>query len=179
MVGLSLAVVGACAVVVSGFLTRIVVARLGERRTLYISQFFGSCGMFLAGLARNGALFLASIPVISIWNMSMPAAQSIMTRRVSEREQGELQGALGSLRSITFLIGPGLFSWTYGWFIDPKRSVHIPGAPYFLAALLLITAMVMSTRIEQPRTVKPSPPAPPRPGVVPPEGVGSALPPEV
>ena len=181
MVGLSLAVVGACAVVVSGGLTGIVVARLGERRTLYISQFFGACGMFCAGLARNGALFLASIPVISLWNMSMPAAQAIMTRRVSEREQGELQGALGSLRSITFLIGPGLFSLTYGWFIDPKHSLHIPGAPYFLAALLLLTAMVMSTRIEQPKPAKDLPvsPPPPRTDVVPPDGVGSAIPPDV
>lgn len=177
MVGLSLAVVGACAVVVSGGLTRIVVARLGERRTLYISQFFGSCGMVLAGLARSGGLFLSSIPVISIWNMSMPAAQSIMTRRVSEREQGALQGALGSLRSITFLIGPGLFSLTYGFFIDPKRSFHIPGAPYFLAGALLFTAMLMSTRIKQPERVKETSSPPPHSEVVPPEGVGSTLPP--
>ena len=70
MVGLSLAVVGICAVIVSGGLTGRMVKRFGERRTLYISQFFGAFGMCLAGLARNGALFLASIPVISIWNMA-------------------------------------------------------------------------------------------------------------
>src|SRR5205085_3763272 len=86
MVGLSLAVVGICTAVISAVLTRIMVKRLGERRTLYTGQFFGACGMFLAGLARSGALFLASVPIISLWNMSMPAAQSIMTRRVSERE---------------------------------------------------------------------------------------------
>jgi DHA1 family tetracycline resistance protein-like MFS transporter len=176
-VGLSLAVVGVCAVIVSGGLTRRVVQRFGEHRTLYISQFFGACGMFLAGLARNGALFLASIPVISLWNMSMPAAQGIMTRRVSEREQGELQGALGSLRSITFLIGPGLFSWTYGWFIDPKHRFHIPGAPYFLAAALLFTAMLMSTRVAKARAAAEPPVGAPI-DVVPPEGVSSALPPE-
>jgi MFS transporter, DHA1 family, tetracycline resistance protein len=178
MIGLSLAVVGACAAVISAGLTRIVVKRFGERRTLYAGQFFGACGMVLAGLAKNGALFLASIPVISLWNMSMPAAQSIMTRRVSEREQGELQGALGSLRSITFLIGPGLFSLTYGWFIDPGHRFHIPGAPYFLAAILLFTAMLMATRIAQPRGTGGLPEAPPT-GVVPPDGVGSAMPPEV
>src|SRR4051812_10597539 len=178
MVGLSLAVVGVCAVIVSGGLTRVVVQRLGERRTLYISQFFGAFGMCLAGLARNGALFLASIPVISIWNMSMPAAQAIMTRRVSEREQGELQGALGSLRSITFALGPGLFSFTYGWFIDPKRSFHLPGAPYFLAAAMLVTAMLMSTRIAKPDATAAVSAAPP-PDIVPPDGVGSAMPPDV
>lgn len=176
-VGLSLAVVGVCAVIVSGGLTRIVVQRLGERRTLYISQFFGAFGMCLAGLARNGGLFLASIPVISIWNMSMPAAQAIMTRRVSEREQGELQGAIGSLRSITFFLGPGIFSGVYGWFIDPKNTIHHPGAPYFLAAAMLFTAMLMSTRLEQAAAGAPVA-APVPPNVIPPEGVGSALPPE-
>ena len=177
MIGLSLAVVGICTAVISAGLTRVMVKRLGERRTLYTGQFFGACGMCLAGLARSGALFLASIPVISLWNMSMPAAQSIMTRRVSEREQGELQGAIGSLRSITFLIGPGLFSLTYGWFIDPRHSFHVPGAPYFLAAALLFTAMLMSTRIAQPKTPAQLPTEPP-PEVIPPEGIGSAMPPE-
>jgi DHA1 family tetracycline resistance protein-like MFS transporter len=177
MIGLSLAVVGICTAAISAGLTPVMVKRFGERRTLYTGQFFGACGMVLAGLARSGTLFLSSIPIISLWNISMPAAQGIMTRRVSEREQGELQGALGSLRSITFLIGPGLFSWTYGWFIDPRHSFHLPGAPYFLAAALLFTAMLMSTRIKQPETaLRPVIASPPE--VVPPEGVGSAMPPE-
>jgi DHA1 family tetracycline resistance protein-like MFS transporter len=79
----------------------------------------------------------------------MPAAQSMMTHRVSEREQGELQGALQSMRSITFIIGPWLFLRIFGWFIDPKNSFHLPGAPYYLAAAFLFTAMLMSTRIQQ------------------------------
>ncbi|HEY4284330.1 MAG TPA: TCR/Tet family MFS transporter [Chthoniobacterales bacterium] len=179
MIGLSLAVVGVCAAIISGGLTRHVVKRFGERRTLYFGQFFGAVGMFLAGLARNGAVFLASIPVISLWNMSMPAAQSIMTRRVSEREQGELQGALGSLRSITFLIGPGLFSFVYGWCIDPKHSFHVPGGPYFLAAAMLFIAMLMSTRISESSGMAPQVPAASPLGVVPPEGVAASMPPDV
>src|SRR5713101_7800490 len=136
MIGLSLAVVGVCTAVISAGLTPRMVARFGERRTLYIGQFFGATGMLIAGLARSGAVLLASIPIISMWNISMPAAQGMMTHRVSEREQGELQGAIGSLRSLSFLIGPGLFSWTYAWFINPEHSFHLPGAPYYLGAAL-------------------------------------------
>ena len=105
--------------------------------------------MALAGWARNSAMYLASIPVISLWNIAMPAAQSMMTHRVSEKEQGELQGAIQSMRSITFIIGPWLFLKVFGWFINPKNPVHVPGAPYYLAAALLFTAMLMSTRIKQ------------------------------
>jgi DHA1 family tetracycline resistance protein-like MFS transporter len=127
--------------------------------------------MMIAGLARTAAMYVASIPVISMWNISFPAAQGIMTHHVSEREQGELQGAISSLRSIAFVIGPFLFSWTFGWFIDPRRSFQLPGAGYFLAAALLFTAAIMATRIEQPRFA--IPPAGEVPDVVPPEGVTS------
>src|SRR5258705_13638388 len=128
--------------------------------------------MFVAGIARNSLQFFASIPIISLWNISMPAAQSMMTHRVSEREQGELQGALQSMRSITFIIGPWLFLRIFGWFIDPKNRVHLPGAPYFLPGGLLFTAMLMATRIEQPQPPESSIAA--VPDVVPPESTPSA-----
>lgn len=171
MIGLSLAVVGVCAAVISGGLTGRMVKALGERRTLYIGQACGAVGMCMAALAQSGAMFLASIPIISLWNISMPAAQSIMTHRVSEREQGELQGAIGSLRSLGFLIGPGLFSWTFAWFINPERSFHLPGAPYFLGAVLLASAMLLSTRITQPDMSPANVPAD-VPETIPPDGVG-------
>jgi DHA1 family tetracycline resistance protein-like MFS transporter len=174
MIGLSLAIVGACTAVISAGLTSQMVKRFGERRTLYIGQFFGATGMFIAGLARSGAIFLGSIPIISMWNISMPAAQGMMTRRVSEREQGELQGALGSLRSITFIIGPVLFSRVFGWFIDPKHSFHVPGAPYYLAGALLFTAMLMSTRLEQAPTV-PAASSPAGPDGIPPSEVATGV----
>jgi MFS family permease len=98
----------------------------------------------------------------------LPAAQGMMTHRVSEREQGELQGAIQSLRSIAFVIGPFLFSGIFAWFIDPKRSFHIPGAPYYFAAALLFTAMLLALRVQQPefdqlsdKLVEPSEAVPP------------------
>jgi MFS transporter, DHA1 family, tetracycline resistance protein len=150
-IGISLALVGVFTAAISGGLTGRIVAWLGERRTLYIGQFFGAVGMVIAGLARTGGIYMASIPVISMWNISFPAAQGMMTHRVSEREQGELQGAIQSLRSIAFVIGPFLFSGIFAWFIDPKRSLYLPGAPYYLAAALLFTAMLLATRVEQPQ----------------------------
>ncbi|MFL6596004.1 MAG: TCR/Tet family MFS transporter [Chthoniobacterales bacterium] len=171
MIGLSLALVGVCTAAISGGLTARMVKWVGERRTLYIGQCCGAIGMFLAGISRNGAMFLASVPIISLWNISMPAAQSMMTHRVDQREQGELQGAIGSLRSLGFLIGPGLFSWTYAWFINPQHSFHLPGAPYFLGAALLFSAMLLSTRIEQPEMGNATPVPAEVPETIPPDGV--------
>jgi DHA1 family tetracycline resistance protein-like MFS transporter len=171
MIGVSLAVVGIFTAAISGGLTGRIVAWLGEKRTLYIGQFFGAVGMVIAGLARSSLVYIASIPVISMWNISFPAAQGMMTHRVSEREQGELQGAIQSLRSIAFVIGPFLFSGIFAWFIDPKRSFHIPGAPYYFAAALLFTAMLLALRVQQPQFDQPgSKPIDPS-EVVPPGGI--------
>jgi len=177
MIGLSLMVVGIATAAISGGLTGRMVKRFGEKRTLYIGQCFGASGMVVAGLAKavlptgrlvTGAWLLASIPIISLWNISMPAAQSMMTHRVSEREQGELQGALQSMRSITFIIGPWLFLRIFGWFIDAKNPIHLPGAPYFLAGALLFTAKLMATRIKQ-TPLQPQAAMPPSVPLVPPE----------
>jgi DHA1 family tetracycline resistance protein-like MFS transporter len=171
-IGISLMVVGICAAIISGGVTGPTVKGLGEKRTLYAGQLCGAAGMIVAGLAKTGAWFLGSIPIISLWNVSMPAAQSIMTRRVSEREQGELQGAIQSMRSITFIIGPVIFLQTFRWSIDKNR----PGATFFLAGALLFAAALMSTRLKVerliPSAMPPASPATPEspetlPGAVP------------
>jgi DHA1 family tetracycline resistance protein-like MFS transporter len=146
-IGLSLALVGICSVVISTWVVRAMVARLGERRTLYLGQFFGALGMVLAGLARTSGFFFLSIPVMMLWTVSTPAAQGMMTRRVGESEQGELQGAISSLCSLAWILGPGLFTFTFAYFINEKNGWNLPGAPWYLGALLLFVAMFMATRI--------------------------------
>src|SRR2546430_6746988 len=95
-----------------------------------------------------------------------------MLPHLGKREQGELEGAIGSLGSVAFVIGPFLFAGAFAWFIDPRHSFHVPAAGYYLAAALLFTAMLMATGIKQPDFSKS--PLPDRvPDVVPPEGVTS------
>jgi len=157
-IGLSLALVGVCSIIISAGMVQPTVSRLGERRTLYIGQFFGGLGMILAGLASNSAFFFLSIPVMMLWTLSSPAAQGMMTRRVSASEQGELQGAINSLASLAWIFGPTLFTFTFAYFIDRKHGWNFPGAPWFLGGLLLFVAMGLATRI--PRLPVGSDPAP-------------------
>ena len=149
-VGLSLAFVGICTVLISGGMVRPFVARMGERRTLYLGQFLGAAGMVLMGWAASGFVFMIGVVVMSMWSLSGPAAQGMMTHRVSASEQGELQGAISSMRAIAMLIGPGLFSFTFAWFINAKHGWVLPGAPWYLAAAMLFVAMAMAFTVEQP-----------------------------
>jgi DHA1 family tetracycline resistance protein-like MFS transporter len=149
--GLTLAGVGACSLIVQGGLVGPVVARLGERRALLLGLLFGAIGFAIYGLAPTGPLFLIGVPVMALWGFATPAAQGLMTRRVSPSEQGRLQGANSGLMGIAGLIGPGLFTLTFAQFIGAQRDWHLPGAPFLLAALLLIAAMLIAWRATRPR----------------------------
>ena len=78
-----------------------------------------------------------------------------MTRHVGPSEQGQLQGALSSLRGIAFMIGPLVFTNVFASFIAANRDWHLPGAPYLLAALMVAGSTVMAWRVTRPRSVAP------------------------
>jgi DHA1 family tetracycline resistance protein-like MFS transporter len=146
-VGLTLAVVGVCTGIVQAGLIKPVVARFGERRALIAGLLFGTVAFAIYGLAATGAVFMIGVPVMALWGLSGPSAQGLMTRRVEPSAQGQLQGALQSLRGITGMIGPGLFTLTFATFIGSRSDWHLPGAPFLLAALLVAGAMTTAWRV--------------------------------
>jgi DHA1 family tetracycline resistance protein-like MFS transporter len=139
-VGLTLAVVGVTAAVVQGGLVGPLVRKLGERRTLLIGLAAGACGFAVYAAARSGALFLAGIPLVALWGLAGPAVQSLMSRRVTTSEQGELQGANGALFGIAAMIGPGLFTQAFSYSIGEHAPWHVPGASFLVACVLLVAA---------------------------------------
>jgi MFS transporter, DHA1 family, tetracycline resistance protein len=149
-VGLTLAAVGVCSMIVQAGLIRPIVGRLGERRTLLVGLLSGAVGFAIYGLASSGLLFCLGIPVMSLWGLATPTAQGLMTRRVGASEQGRLQGAISSLTGIAGLIGPGLFTLTFSFAIGPARDWLPPGAPFVLAALLLFAATLIAGQATRP-----------------------------
>jgi len=144
-IGLTLTLVGAVAAVNQATLVGPVVKRLGERRVLLASLVVAVVGLALMGI-NNGFVFLVAAVIISL-PMYQASSQALMTRRVRPEEQGELQGALGSLRGISMLVGPGIFSLTFAQFAGPWRSLGLIGAPWLLAAMLYTVALVIAWRV--------------------------------
>lgn len=145
-VGLTLAAVGVCSAVVQGGLVRPIVARAGERRAMLLGLTCGAIGFAAYGFAPTGAWFCIGIPVMSLWGLTGPSIQSLMTRRVDPREQGRLQGALSSLQGVAGLIGPGIFTQAFARAIGPGHGWELPGTPFLLAALLLAIGMAAGLR---------------------------------
>jgi DHA1 family tetracycline resistance protein-like MFS transporter len=156
-VGLAFAVVGVCSAVVGGLLVKPVVAALGERGGLVTGLLWGAAGMVMFGLAARPWLFWLGIPVMSLMGLATPALQGLMTRRVAASEQGELQGAVGSVGALAQMLGPVMFSFVFAQSISatPLFETRVPGAPYYLAALLLGLAALVALRTRRPEAAMP------------------------
>jgi DHA1 family tetracycline resistance protein-like MFS transporter len=146
-VGLVLATLGVLSAVVGAGLVRVVVERLGERRTLLLGLASGACGFALYGLAPTTAVFFAGVPLVALWGLAGPAAQSLMTQQVDPTEQGQLQGAISGVQGVAFMIGPVLFTAVYAACIGTRTGWQLPGAPFLLAALLLATGFGLAWRV--------------------------------
>jgi DHA1 family tetracycline resistance protein-like MFS transporter len=146
-IGLSLALVGIFSILTQAVLVKPAIDRFGERLALYGGLFFGTAGMVVYGLAPTGLLLNLGTPILMLWGISASAAQAMMSRRVDATEQGELQGALGSLRGIASLAGPALFTFVYSQSVGRYRDAHLPGAAWFLAAALLFVSAIVAIRV--------------------------------
>jgi len=146
-VGFIMAGVGVCAMVVQGVLIGPVTRRFGERVALLIGLAFGAAGFAIYGIAWTGALFIIGVPLMALWGFANPAAMALMSRHVGADEQGQLQGANASIQGIANMLGPGLFTLVFAWAIRPDRAVPLPGAPFALAAALLVAAMAIAWRV--------------------------------
>jgi DHA1 family tetracycline resistance protein-like MFS transporter len=143
-IGLSLTCVGVCAAIVSGGLVGRYVKKFGERFSVLSGLCYGVLGFLGFAIAWRGWIVLAAIPFIALWGVAGPAIQSIMSRRVDHSSQGKLQGAINSLRSITQMVAPVMFTQIFAYAISPRSRVYLPGAPYFLSAILLTISMLVA-----------------------------------
>ena len=157
-VGNSLAVVGVSAAIVSGALVGPYVKRFGERFSLVSGLVYGTLGFICFGLAPHGWVILATIPFIALWGIAAPAIQALMAKHVDPSSQGKLQGGINSLRAVTGMIGPVLFTQVFKESISAHTRLHLPGAPYLLAAVLLAASMLLAIYVTRARAQQaPSP----------------------
>jgi len=149
-VGLALAAVGLASALVSGTLVRPIVKRLGEAGAAYLG--FGLCalGMTLQGLATAGWMMYPGIALVAFMGLVMPSLRSLMSRQVPEDAQGELQGAIASVIGLTTIFAPVLMTQTFRAFSVADAPVYLPGAPFLLAAVLMVlAASVVATALRR------------------------------
>jgi DHA1 family tetracycline resistance protein-like MFS transporter len=145
-VGYSLAVVGLVVAMVQGGLIRIIIPKIGKKRSVYAGLILYAIGMLLFGLANESWMMFAFIIPYSMGGIAGPALQGIMTGQVPANAQGELQGGLTGLIRLTSIFGPMLMGGLFRFFTKTDAPVFFPGAPFFMGAFLCLLSMLLAMR---------------------------------
>lgn len=153
MVGYSLGVVGVMVAIVQGGLIRVVIPRLGQAKSVYIGIALNAVGLFCFGMASLSWMMFVFIIPYCLGGISGPALQGIISSQVPSNEQGELQGALTSLISLTSIIGPLMMNSIFAYFSSDQAPFYLPGASFYLAGTLTVISLFFAYRVLSTRLV--------------------------
>ncbi|MCW1916648.1 TCR/Tet family MFS transporter [Luteolibacter sp. GHJ8] len=145
-VGISLALVGVMAAIVQAGLAGKVIAKIGERRGVYLGLLAMAVAMFCYGAATDGWMVYVIILIGSIGGIGSPATQSMISRAVSADEQGAVQGALNSITSIAGIVAPVLWTALFSWSIAKDRAFPLPGLSFYGACAVSLAAAGLAWR---------------------------------
>ena len=145
MIGYSLTLVGVLVTIVQAGLIRIVNPRLGNERSVYVGLLFYSIGLFLFAFATQSWMMFVFLIPYCLGGFAGPALQSIMSGNVPRNEQGELQGMLTSLMSLTTIFGPIVMNNLFAWFTT-TAPVYFPGISFFIGGILILASVFLAYR---------------------------------
>ena len=147
MVGISLAVVGLLVGVVQAGLTRVINPKIGNEKSIYLGFLLYALGLILFSFATEGwMMFLFLIPYC-LGGIAGPALQSTMAGHIPGNEQGELQGALTGLMSLTTIIGPLMMNNLFNYFTTNKAPVYFPGVSFLLGAVFMLLGALIAWKV--------------------------------
>jgi DHA1 family tetracycline resistance protein-like MFS transporter len=145
-IGMSLAFAGATMAVVQGGLTRVIIPRLGEHRAAITGITVGALTYLGYAFAAQGWMMYGVMTIGSLMGLAYPSMNAIMSKQIPASSQGELQGGVASLYSLTAIIGPVISTQLFGYFTSPETPIYFPGAAFFFSVLLTTASAIMFLR---------------------------------
>lgn len=146
MVGYSLGVVGVIVAIVQGGLVKYAVKLWGEKKTIYIGYVFWIVGLILFASATQGWMLFAFLLPYCLGGIASPTLQGIVSNQVADNEQGELQGAMTALISLSSIIGPLVMTNLFYQFTQDDAPFQFAGAPFALGAVLVLVSLLLSRK---------------------------------
>lgn len=154
-IGFSLAVVGLLVGLVQAGLIRYTQPLLGAKKSVYYGMALYTLGMALFAFADQGWMMFAFLLPYCLGGIAGPALQGIISGQVPANAQGEMQGALTSMMSLTSIIGPLLMNGLFYYFSNKSAPVYFPGAPFLMGAILFLLALIFAAYTLKRRYVAP------------------------
>lgn len=144
LVGISLAVVGLLVAVVQSVLVRVINPKIGNEKSIYIGLSFYTVGLFSFAFASMGWMMFVFLIPYCLGGLAGPSLQSKLASLLPANMQGELQGALTSLMSLTAILGPLIMNNLFAYFTRPDSTIHFPGIAFFLGSLAMLSSLIIS-----------------------------------
>ncbi|MEL8055160.1 MAG: TCR/Tet family MFS transporter, partial [Pseudomonadota bacterium] len=148
MIGISLGVVGVGSAISQAFLTGYLIKRLGPMKAAFWGLSMNALALTLFAFAGAPWMAFAIISISAFGGVTMPAIQTITSSLTPKNEQGELQGAQSSMQAFTMIFSPLLMTSTFSAFSEREADyfvTYFPGAPFLLAAVFVLLAMIPFT----------------------------------
>lgn len=142
-VGYSLAAYGFSAAIVQAFILRKCLTRWGEERTATAGMLISIITLTALVFVQSSVLVFVLMPIVAMGSLVGPAVQGMMADRVSDDEQGELQGVFSSVVAIASIISPLLMTYIFKVFTEEGAAVYQPGAPFAAAAMLALISLIL------------------------------------
>jgi DHA1 family tetracycline resistance protein-like MFS transporter len=146
MVGYSLGVVGVIVAIVQGGLVKYAVRLWGEKKTIYIGYVFWIVGLILFASATQGWMLFAFLLPYCLGGIASPTLQGVVSNQVADNEQGELQGAMTALISLSSIIGPLVMTNLFYQFTQDDAPFQFAGAPFAVGAVLVLVSLLLSRK---------------------------------
>lgn len=144
LIGLSLTAAGLMVVIVQGGLIRVLNPKIGNENCIFVGLILYALSLVLFAFASQSWMMFVFLIPYCVGGITGPSIQSIISRNVSQNEQGELQGALTSLMSVASIIGPLLMTNLFTWFTRPAAPIKFAGAPFLAGAVLMIVSVFIA-----------------------------------
>jgi MFS transporter, DHA1 family, tetracycline resistance protein len=146
-IGYSLAFVGLVMAFAQGVLTRALIPRLGgERPAAAVGMAFAILAYVGYAFATRGWMMYVVSATSMFFAMTYPSLNALMSQKVPHNAQGELQGAVASVYSLSAIIGPPLMTQVFGLFSSAAAPIYFPGAAFLTAAVLTVASAALFSR---------------------------------
>jgi len=163
MIGVSLTVVGVLIAGVQAGLTRVVNPKLGNEKSIYLGLSLYTLGLVLFAFASQSWMMFVFLVPYCLGGIAGPSLQAVISGHVQPSNQGELQGALTSLMSVTTIIGPLIMNNSFAYFTGSRAPFYFPGVHFIIGAMCMLMSTVIAYRVlsreKRDRRMEPSPDA--------------------
>jgi MFS transporter, DHA1 family, tetracycline resistance protein len=144
MIGLSLGMVGLLVGLVQGVLIRYINPKIGNEKSVYFGIALYALGLILFAFASSSWMMFVFLIPYCLGGISGPALQALISVHVPKNEQGELQGSLTSIMSVTSIAGPLIMTSLFAYFTKPGNPIYFPGASFLMGAVFMIISAAIA-----------------------------------